>query len=268
MKIRFPGMKNFPAFRKIRTNERLRLVVQGRETFEEKFFLNMNLKSLYIFISSLFVIFFILFYLLIAYTPVRKLIPGYASIEDNVYVMRLNKSLNELEEKLEAQDLYNESLRRMLTRSLGDNTDELIKRSNNGFIMNIQSGGEIADNAYVSPLRGKVNRKIDFKNGHYGIDIGGLSESAIRAMDEGNVIFADWSTATGYTIILQHRNGLISIYKHNASLLRDIGEFVDKGEAIAVLGNSGSLSTGPHLHFEVWRSGVPIDPLEIIDVRM
>lgn len=268
MKIRFPGIKNIPAFRKIGFNEKLRLVVQDRETFEEKFFLNMDLRSLYILLSTLFLVFFILFYLLIAYTPVKRLIPGYASIEDNAYVIKLNNSLNELEQKLQAQDVYNESLRRMLTKSVGYNTDERGKINNSDIIFSGRVKGGSADNAFASPLIGKVNRKIDFKSGHYGIDIGGLSNSPIRAFDEGNVIFADWSTATGYNIIVQHRNGLISIYKHNDSLLKDIGEFVKKGEAIAILGNSGTLSTGPHLHFEIWKSGVPIDPLEIIDVGM
>ena len=196
------------------------------------------------------------------------MIPGYASIEDNAYVVRLNNSLNDLEQKLEAQDIYNESLRRMLTQSVGDNADDPGKISSRDIKLTGKTADGKSNNDFVSPLKGKVNRKINFKSGHYGIDIGGFSNSPIRAINEGNVIFADWSTSTGYTIIIQHRNGLISIYKHNATLLKDIGEFVGKGEAIAILGNSGTLSTGPHLHFEVWQSGVPIDPLDIIDVRM
>ncbi|MGE5357018.1 MAG: M23 family metallopeptidase [Deltaproteobacteria bacterium] len=263
-------LKNLAVLRRFERNEDLRLVVMNRDTFEEKFAFNLNLRNLYIFISSLFVLFAFLFYLLIAYTPLKRLIPGYGTIENNAYVIKLNKNLDELEKQIEAQDHYNNALRRILIQN--DQGSDAEEDYANAGKMTPESARKAKSEAmkknYIAPLKGRINRKSDIKNGHYGVDISGTKNAPIKAIADGNVIFADWSTETGYTIILQHRNGLISVYKHNASLLKEIGDFVDKGEAIATYGNTGTLSTGPHLHFEIWKSGIPIDPLEVVDIKM
>jgi murein DD-endopeptidase MepM/ murein hydrolase activator NlpD len=265
----FSHIKKLEVLKTFERNEDLRLVVMNRDTFEEKFAFSLNLRNLYIFISSLFVLFAFLFYLLIAYTPLKRLIPGYGTLENNSYVIKLNNNLSELEKKIEAQDHYNAALRRILIQNESD-ADTDGDYANAGK-MSPESARKIKSEAlkkqYTAPIKGRINRKADIKNGHYGIDLAGSKNAPIKAIADGNVIFADWSTETGYTIILQHRNGLISIYKHNANLLKEIGDFVDRGEAIATYGNTGTLSTGPHLHFEVWKSGIPIDPLEIIDVK-
>ncbi|MBK7095693.1 MAG: M23 family metallopeptidase [Saprospiraceae bacterium] len=263
-------LKRLEVLKRFEKNEDLRLVVMNRDSFEEKFSFNLNLRNLYIFISSLFVLFFVLYYLLIAYTPLKRLIPGYGTVDNNSYVIKMNKNLNELEKKIEAQDHYNQALRRILIQneSGSENDEDYINAGKLNSQASLKSRKEALRKQYFAPLKGKINRKSDIKNGHYGIDISGTKNSPIKAIADGNVIFADWSTETGYTIIVQHRNGLISLYKHNASLLKEIGDFVDSGEAIAIFGNTGTLSTGPHLHFEIWKSGIPIDPLEIIEVKM
>lgn len=269
-KINFNHLKKLEMLKRFEKNEDLRLVVMNQDTFEEKFSFNLNLRNLYIFISSLFVLFFVLYYLLIAYTPLKRLIPGYGSVDNNSYVIKLNKNLNELEKKMEAQDHYNQALRRILIENENgsENAEDYINAGSKNSKSGINNRRDALKNQYFAPLKGKINRKSDIKNGHYGIDISGTKNSPIKAIADGNVIFSDWSTETGYTIIVQHRNGLISLYKHNASLLKEIGDFVDRGEAIAIFGNTGTLSTGPHLHFEIWKSGIPIDPLEIIEVKM
>ena len=269
-KFDFKHLNRLEVLKRFEKNEDLRLVVMNRDSFEEKFSFNLNLRNLYIFISSLFVVFFILFYLLIAYTPLKRLIPGYGSVENNSYVIKLNKNLSELEKKIEAQDHYNQALRKILIQNeSGSDNEQDFKNANK---LNLHEAKnrkkEDIKTDYFAPLKGKINRKSDIRNGHYGIDISGTKNTPIKSIADGNVIFADWSTETGYTMMIQHRNGLISIYKHNASLLKEIGDFVDRGEAIAIFGNTGTLSTGPHLHFEIWKSGIPIDPLELIDIKM
>lgn len=271
-KIRFNlgHLKKLEVLKRFEKNEDLRLVVMNRDTFEEKFAFNLNLRNLYIFISSLFVIFFILFYLAIAYTPLKRLIPGYGSLEGNSYVIKVNKSLSELEKKSEAQEHYNQALKRILLYNESDkeNAIDLANAGKPAAASATKTDMDIIKKQYSVPMDGKINRKSDIKNGHYGVDVAGIRNAPIKAIADGNIVFADWSTETGYTLIIQHRNGLISIYKHNSSLLKDIGDFVERGEVVAILGNTGTLSNGPHLHFEVWKGGIPIDPLDVVDFKM
>jgi len=117
------------------------------------------------------------------------------------------------------------------------------------------------------PLIGKINKNFDVKTSHYGMDIAGAIGSPVKAVMDGTIIFSDWSTETGNTIIIQHPNGILSVYKHNSSLFKEIGDFVKKGEVIANLGNSGTLTSGPHLHFELWYNGIPLDPAKYLNLK-
>lgn len=270
--LTFKNLRFWSFIRSFDVKEDLRLVVMNRDTFEEKYAFNLNLMNLYVFISSMFVIFFVLFYLLIAYTPVKQLIPGYGDIENNAYVIKLNKKLSDLETRIEAQDNLNKSLKKILMTGESQKTieNDLKRNDNKQEIKSTTNDKKSTSYNYflLTPLNGKINRKTDMEDGHYGIDIAGFDDNPIRAVASGNVVFADWSTDTGYTIIIQHRNGLLSVYEHNSSLLKETGDFVQQGESIAILGNTGSLSSGPHLHFEIWKDGIPVDPMDYINVSM
>ena len=266
-------------FKVFKSKEDLRLVLMNRDTFEEKYSMDLNLQNFYILISSIFVFVFIIFYLLIAYTPVKQLIPGYGDIKNNSYVLKLNKDLKKLEDRIEAQDALNASLKKLIVsgdseKAVREDLEKLNKSENNAKsdIKELTSEGtknkSIVNDEYFPPLDGKVNRKSEINAGHYGIDIAGHKDNPIKSVAAGNVVFADWSNDTGYTIIVQHRNGLVSIYMHNSSLLKETGDFVRAGEAIAILGNTGALTTGPHLHFELWDKGIPKDPLDFFEVQM
>ena len=89
--------------------------------------------------------------------------------------------------------------------------------------------------------------------------------SPVHSISEGIVVFSEWTSETGYVIIIEHVNGLTSIYKHNSSLVKSQGERVETGEIIAFTGNTGELTTGPHLHFELWYQGEPVDPQSYIE---
>jgi murein DD-endopeptidase MepM/ murein hydrolase activator NlpD len=112
----------------------------------------------------------------------------------------------------------------------------------------------------TQPTLGFVTRKIDPEAGHFGMDIAGKIGAPVVAAADGIVVFADWSYEYGFMMILSHADGYTTVYKHAQSLLKTVGSSVKRGEMIALLGNTGSTSSGPHLHFELWRDGVPMDP--------
>ena len=96
--------------------------------------------------------------------------------------------------------------------------------------------------------------------GHFGVDIAVDEGSPIRAVGDGYVVFADWTHEGGYVVAVQHADGYLSVYKHNARLLNRVGDRVRSRETVAISGNSGEITTGPHLHFELWRNGLAQDP--------
>lgn len=116
----------------------------------------------------------------------------------------------------------------------------------------------------VAPIRGPMGAKYNPETGHLGVDIMAAQNTPIKAMLDGTVIQADWSIENGHTIALQHNNNLVSIYKHNSALLKKTGSRVKSGEAIAIIGNTGTLTNGPHLHFELWFKGKPVNPSDYL----
>jgi murein DD-endopeptidase MepM/ murein hydrolase activator NlpD len=121
------------------------------------------------------------------------------------------------------------------------------------------------DFTLFAPIRGTVSRNFKAEKKHYGIDINAKEGSPIKAVRDGTVIFSEWTVETGYVIILEHQYNLISVYKHNKNLLKKQGDLVKSGEVIARLGNTGELSDGAHLHFELWSDGYPVNPEDYIN---
>jgi murein DD-endopeptidase MepM/ murein hydrolase activator NlpD len=123
---------------------------------------------------------------------------------------------------------------------------------------------ELQEVFFFSPITGIVSAPFDLSEEHYGIDIVAKSDEPVKSIADGSVIMADWTQDSGYVIAIQHRNNLISVYKHNAALLKKVGTFVSAGEIIAIIGNTGELTTGPHLHFEIWYNGTPVNPEDFV----
>jgi murein DD-endopeptidase MepM/ murein hydrolase activator NlpD len=117
---------------------------------------------------------------------------------------------------------------------------------------------------FVNPLKGEITSQFDLKKNHIGVDIVAPKNTAIKSALSGYVFLADWTLETGHTIGIQHANNLITFYKHNAALLKKVGAFVKAGEAIAIIGNTGTKTDGPHLHFELWYKGIVMDPTDFI----
>ena len=117
----------------------------------------------------------------------------------------------------------------------------------------------------MPPISGVISSGFDAEIDHLGVDILAPHDTPVKAIWDGHVITADWTLETGYTIGIQHSNDMVSFYKHNATLLKRTGAFVRAGEAVAIIGNTGKMSSGPHLHFELWLQGKPVDPTNYID---
>lgn len=116
----------------------------------------------------------------------------------------------------------------------------------------------------LNPVNGIVTENYDSRKNHYGVDIVAKKDEPVKATSEGIVIFSSWTDDTGYVIGIQHNNNLVSFYKHNSVLYKSIGDQVRAGEIISLIGNTGELTSGPHLHFELWYKGRPVNPKELI----
>ena len=118
---------------------------------------------------------------------------------------------------------------------------------------------------FYKPVEGIIIDDFNIINKHYGLDIAAALNSSVKSCLDGIVLFSDWSSSKGNVVIIQHIDNIVSTYMHNSILFKESGELVKAGEVIGVVGNSGEQSTGPHLHFELWQNGTPINPADYID---
>jgi len=228
---------------------------------------------------------------IIAYTPLRENIPGYPSAKVRQQIIYNYILVDSLENEIKNRDSYFEKIKTLFqgdvpldessTPSSGLKTydvkfkssnadsifqDKLLEEKLNLSISNNQKKlPSISNIHFFTPLRGLITNKFDTKTEHFAVDIVGSPNSRISSVLDGTVVFAGWTMNTGYSIYIQHENNLISAYKHNAELLKEVGDKVKAGDAIAIMGNSGELTTGPHLHFELWHNGTALDPETYID---
>lgn len=228
---------------------------------------------------------------IIAYTPLRENIPGYPSAKVRQQIIYNYILVDSLENEIKNRDSYFEKIKTLFqgdvpldessTPSSGLKTydvkfknsnadsifqDKLLEEKLNLSISNNQKKlPSISNIHFFTPLRGLITNKFNTKTEHFAVDIVGSPNSRISCVLDGTVVFAGWTMSTGYSIYIQHENNLISAYKHNAELLKEVGDKVKAGDAIAIMGNSGELTTGPHLHFELWHNGTALDPETYID---
>lgn len=168
-----------------------------------------------------------------------------------------SKSDSLLRKEIESQDKYQVKS----STSYADNADNL---DGNHVYVNISDKGLPTDYLFYTPLKGKVISVFEPHKRHYGIDIAGSENAVIKSVYNGTVLFSDFTLKTGYIIAIQHPNNMISVYKHNSALLKHTGDVVRAGEPIAFIGNTGELTSGPHLHLELWYNGKAINPVEYI----
>jgi murein DD-endopeptidase MepM/ murein hydrolase activator NlpD len=269
-----------------RLRNKYRLVILNDDTFEEK--LSLKLSRLNVFVISAILVFVLIAgtILLIALTPLREYIPGYASTNLKREVLSLAIKADSLEAQLQYSDKYINNIARILrgevpeelpsgspdstaavkieAKGLALSKDDSLFRhmieEEEIFNINKSSGDRLKLFAFFPPIRGVVTNGFDIQSKHFGVDIAAPENAPVKACLAGTVVFSGWTTETGHVMVIQHQQDLTSVYKHNAATLKKKGDYVKTGEAIALLGRTGHLSTGPHLHFELWFSGNPVNP--------
>jgi hypothetical protein len=269
-----------------------RLVLRKDDTLEEVGSYRLTLLNLYILLSSIVIIAMGMMAILIFFTPLKRLVPGYAMPSQHPDFIRLSKKVATLESELGDYKLYYDHFNRLISMPDSIHTPDMAHTSNvvpppveksltreknreeepktvQTLVVNTAPSSSVlnaADYRYLMPpISGVISSTFDPEKDHFGVDILAPHDTPVKAIFDGHVITADWTLETGYTIGIQHSNDMVSFYKHNASLLKRNGAFVRAGEAVAIIGNTGKLSSGPHLHFELWIQGRPVDPTDYID---
>jgi len=288
--------KNKKHFTKLRFKYRLLLI--NEENLEQRFSFRLSRLNVYsiLVIISLFWIFLMAY--ILAFTSIREYIPGYTdpNLEHQIYTLEQN--LDSLENRLQTNDYYLNNIRKILNgEEIGSSdTSSFQTRKDYGNITNQKSVDDSllrnelektgkyniyyhetedvynvqfskGPKVFFTPINGIITNKFNAAKGHYGIDIVAKHNDAIKAIDDGIVIFSGWTINTGYVIAIQHSGNMVSIYKHNSSILKKIGEYVKAGDLISIIGNTGEQSSGPHLHFELWVDGSAVDPLKYISFQ-
>ncbi|MBN2668361.1 MAG: M23 family metallopeptidase [Bacteroidales bacterium] len=268
-----------------------RLSILNDTTFEEVFRIRLSRMNIISVLSVSGLIFAAFIFALVAYTPIREFIPGYPDGETNANIIKNVYRLDSVENTIRLNQQYIDNIKRIFQgkspKNYGEDnaTDSItvkkdtisltISEKDSLFRVRMEQENEfdfLAANFEVSddmslfpPIKGLVSNNYNPKKKHFGIDIVGKSNQDVFACFKGTVINTSWSMQTGYTVQVQHPNNLISTYKHLQSVNVEQGQKISTGKLIGKIGDVGTLSTGPHLHFELWKDGQPVKPDELIN---
>lgn len=274
-----------------------RMVVMNADTFDEVGSYNLTPLNIYVAISSLVLLLSVLIFCLIAYTPLRKYIPGYGDVVQRRELVAMQKELQSLGEELKLQKDYSENFRRILVGEVttGEDVQNRSREVNVEDIdpvtlseeevrlrreVELERVGRVAREGgkaragsnlstleqlfLVAPVNGEISAGYKPEKDHLGVDVLAPRSTAIKAAAAGVVFMSEFTSANGNVVGIQHDNELITFYKHNSELLKRVGDRVKSGEAVAIIGDTGTQSTGPHLHFEMWFRGQSVDPADYV----
>jgi murein DD-endopeptidase MepM/ murein hydrolase activator NlpD len=283
------GKKHRRLFRKL--THKYRMVLLNEDTYEEVGHMRLTRLNLIAVAGVIILLLVVVVYVLVAYTSIREFIPGYPDAAMRQNIRENAMKLDSLEYEQAIRDQYFDNLKRIITGEvpenyMNDTTDVPDKqqitflRSPNDAMLRQQVeaeehfrlsvldeenvGKNLYDLHFFTPVNGIITRSFNPMEGHYGVDLVTAPNEVVKATLDGTVTMSTWTLETGYVIQIQHDFELISVYKHNATLFKSVGQKVVAGDAIAIVGNSGELTTGPHLHFELWHDRVPLNPVEYI----
>ena len=267
---------------------KFRLIVMNDSTLEERLSIRFSTLEMLSLFSFGGVLLFVFFLLLVGYTPMNEFVPGKASGRLHKELIVITLKTDSLEKKLLENELYLKNITAIvngedpITIQTEDTTVNNIleaelsfKKSKEDSLLRIAVEAEdkisitvkkdmenldLENILFFSPIKGVITNSFDRKEEHFGTDIVAKEDEPIKCVFDGVVVISHWTSETGYVIGVQHANGVFSLYKHNSILFKSVGEYVKSGEVIAVIGNSGDLSSGPHLHFELWYKGIAVNP--------
>ena len=263
-----------------------KVVVSSEDTFEERLSFSTNKFNVFL-VLSLYSIILIAFTIsVVFFTQIREMVPGYSSSDLLTQAIYLTKKTDSLEKELELNNTFYKSIENVLsgkteqiiykdTLALSNEKDNIdfqavLTNAEDSILrkyveeedkFNLTKNELVIENKmFVSPVKGQITQKFDPLNNHFALDVLVDTGTPVKSILEGKVIFSEWSVDTGHVLIIDHGDDIISVYKHNSKVLKTQNNFVKAGEVIAYSGNQGTLSTGPHLHFELWKNGTPINP--------
>ena len=270
-----------------------KVVVSSEDTFEEKFAFKASKINVFVLMLVYSVILISFTISIVFFTQLRELVPGYSSSDLLNRAIYLTQKTDSLERQIELNNKFYKSIEDVLSGK----TDEFIERDNipidsglnekNLFSISPNSEDSILRNyvdsqdkfnltknelvienkMFFSPIKGDITQPFNFEENHFAIDVAADIGTPVKSILDGKILFSEWSVDTGHVIIVDHGDNIVSVYKHNSKSLKEQNDFVQAGEVIAYSGNQGSLSSGPHLHFELWKNGTPIDPEPLLNFQ-
>lgn len=268
-----------------------KLLVVNDETFEEVFSQRLSRLNAFVFLVIFVGLISTLSFFVIAATPLRYLIPGIESAALQREVETLLVKTDSLQRVIETDSKYLDGIRRVLSGEVvyeapeidstsvfmdAPSTDQLLETRKSIAMLELESQVKkeeafspvvettISNPLYFAPLSGVVSGAYDPAVGHLAIDIAAAEGTGVKAITDGTVLHAEWSANTGYNLVVVHQGETLSVYKHNGVIFKKQGDTVTAGEIIASVGNTGELSSGSHLHFELWKQGKPVNPQQYI----
>ena len=280
------GEKKIKKLKK-QASKNYRLAVMEEDSYQEMFALSLSKRNIFLITSSVTFIIILITTLLIFYTPIREYIPGYDTSKLRIQAVQNLEKLDSLMISLKQNEQFVEAFSRTLLgeefkSQYEDSQLKAIDLTELAVSINIEDSilrkiVEVEDRFniiekdetliapnLVSPANGLISEGFDYVKQHYGVDIVLKERTPIKAVYDGIVLFSEWTLNYGYTVVIFHKNELISTYKHNESVKVKTGDFVQTGEVIALSGNTGELTSGPHLHLELWDLQGPLNPEDLI----
>ena len=269
-----------------RNREKHKLSFTDDASYQEKWSFRLSTFNLYMLLTVYTIFIIMILFLLIRFTGMSNLFvkgPPAHSVEQ---INENSRMIDSLSSGISSRQMYLDDLKKILMgQPFNDSTNA--SQNDSAFVnyeadfekspedsllrYQVENDGknepEISYDFFSAPIKGRVSQSFNRDEGHYGVDVVTEKDSPIKSCFEGTVVFAGWTTDEGKVIILQHHNDFISVYKHCSSLLKKVGERVQTGDPIAIVGSTGEHSTGSHLHFEMWKKGLPLDPQEFINFK-
>lgn len=269
-----------------RMRNKYRLVISNAETYEEIWGMRLSRLNFLVVLGTFFLFVLLLSWLVISFTPIREFVPGYTDSAITQRVVNNALRADSLAREVDLWSSYLDNLRIVLSGGTPENyllsQDSVLTskevhftRSEEDSLLRVHvekdlqlsqspgSGDELLRRTnfnLIPPVYGQISNRYDASGQHYGIDIVASPNATVCSVADGTVVLAYWDYEVGYVIGIQHVNGLLSMYKHNERLFRRVNDRVKSGDAIALMGSTGKLSTGPHLHFELWYQGRSLNP--------
>ena len=269
------------------------LIIRNEENLSERSSVSFTYAKVIVCSFAIFIV-LVLFSLSLSTTILSQWYdPRHAILEANKQLIQVSLKLDSLEYELARKDMFINTFKSILmedfegidsakirnpqitqTNYSGEEglapIDSMLRREfeqgGEGYLQSEtqQITQDLQDIYFFAPIAGIITSRYDVAIEHYGVDVVAKTDEPVKSIADGSVILADWTQASGNIIAVQHRGNLISVYKHNAALLKKVGSFVSAGEIIAIIGNTGELTTGPHLHFELWYNGNPVNPEDFV----